>query len=380
VSINPLHFSFALTLIGQSSLRGCRLLLTLCALDLGASALMVGVLLAVFALMPAIVGWQVGRWTDRSGCFRPMLAAALLGALGFGAGFLSQSMPMLLAVAVLVGAAYGMFHVAQMNAVGLISTPETRDRNLANLSLMFSVTNGVAPLMVGLLIQVAGNAGACFWLMVLGLVTALMVTLGAALLPSGAADRREDQARLSDILREPRLARVLIIGGIVFAAIDVFQFYVPIQAHGQGISAAAVGVIMACFPAAAFISRLCLPWFMKHAPVETVLRRAFILSTAALLLMPFMADPFSLAAMVFVYGFGLNLGQPITLILAYASTTAGRSGEIIGVREALNQVTRVGAPVLFGAVGSLAGVTAVFVAGAAMLVSGALLLRSGRLS
>ncbi len=309
-----------------------------------------------------------------------MLVASLLGAAGFAAAFLSQSMPALLATAIIVGSAYGMYHVAQMNAVGLISTPETRDRNLANLSLMFSVTNGAGPLLVGFLVQFAGNAWACFWLMALGLVTAATVTVGSALLPSGTPNCAKQTGRLIDILREPKLARVLIIGGIVFAAIDVFQFYVPIQAHGQGIPPAAVGTIMACFPAAAFISRLCLPWFMKQAAVEVVLRRAFILSTIAFVVMPFMTDPFSLAAVVFVYGFGLNLGQPITLILAYANATKGRGGEIIGVREALNQVTRVGAPIVFGAIGSLAGVMAVFVAGAAMLIGGALALRSGKLS
>jgi len=340
----------------------------------------VGVLLAVFSLMPAIVSWQVGRWTDRSGCFRPMLVASVLAIVGFGVAFAWSSMAALLATAIIVGSAYGMYHVAQMNAVGLISTPQTRDRNLANLSLMFSVTNGAGPLLVGFLVQFAGHAWACFWLMLLGVVTAVVIAIGAALLPSGAAKGTKPTGRLIDTLREPKLARVLIIGGIVFAAIDVFQFYVPIQAHGQGIPPAAVGTIMACFPAAAFISRLCLPWFMKQAPVEVVLRRAFILATVAFVAMPFMTDPFSLGAIVFVYGFGLNLGQPITLILAYANADKGRSGEIIGVREALNQVTRVGAPIVFGAIGSLAGVMAVFAAGAAMLVGGALALRAGKLS
>ncbi len=337
-------------------------------------------LLAVFSLMPAIVSWQVGRWTDRSGCYRPMLVASILAAAGFGVAFAWPTMAGLLVTAIIVGSAYGMYHVAQMNAVGLISTPETRNRNLANLSLMFSVTNGAGPLLVGSLVQLAGHAWACFWLMLLGVVTAIVIVLGARLLPSGAAHAVKPSRRLMDALKEPKLARVLVIGGIVFAAIDVFQFYVPIQAHGQGIPPAAVGTIMACFPAAAFISRLCLPWFMRQAAVEVVLRRAFILATVAFVAMPFMTDPFGLAAIVFVYGFGLNLGQPITLILAYANADKSRSGEIIGVREALNQITRVGAPIVFGAIGSLVGVMAVFAAGAAMLIGGALALRAGRLS
>lgn len=139
-------------------------------------------------------------------------------------------------------------------------------------------------------------------------------------------------------------------------------------------------MIMACFPAAAFTSRICLRWFLKRTSPEAILRRSFLFATAAFVAIPFFESAPALALLAFVYGFGLNVGQPITLILAYQNTAGSRTGEVVGIREAVNQITRVIAPVLFGAIGSVAGLFPVFFVGGGMLACGALLLRSGHLT
>ena len=92
--------------------------------------------------------------------------------------------------------------------------------------------------------------------------------------------------------------------------------------------------------------------------------------------MPFFDGAISLGVLAFAYGFGLCVGQPITLILAYESTSSARTGEVVGIREAVNQTTRVVAPVVFGTIGSVAGILPVFFVGGGMLAFGALLLRS----
>ena len=104
------------------------------------------------------------------------------------------------------------------------------------------------------------------------------------------------------------------------------------------------------------------------------------MATAAFLAMPFCEHALVLGALSFVYGFGLCVGQPITLILAYDTARNGRTGEVVGIREAVNQITRVVSPVVFGAVGTAAGLVPVFFFGGAMLGWGALLLRPGNLT
>ncbi|RPI46894.1 MAG: MFS transporter [Betaproteobacteria bacterium] len=378
--MRPLHFVYVLTLIGQSGFRGYRLVLALYALHLGASAFRVGVLLAVYSLMQAAAGWWAGRWSDRAGCYRPMLVGALAGVAGFCISYIGASEIALFAAAAVVGVAYAMVHVAQTNVVGLLSKPDERAKNLADLSLVFSLTNFAGPLLAGFSVEVSGHAAASLWFVVLSLASTLALVAGKRLLPAQCVHTHGEGDGLRELLKNRALLRVLMIGSLVFAAVDVFQFYMPVYAHGLGLPAFVVGVIMACFPAAAFTSRVCLRWLLQYMSPEGVLWRAFLLATAAFVSMPLFDGAISLGVLAFVYGFGLCVGQPITLILAYQNATGGRTGEAVGIREAVNQITRVVAPLVFGAIGSVAGMLPVFFAGGGMLACGALLLRAGRQS
>jgi len=378
--MTPLRFLFGLTLLGQSGFRGSRLLLSLFALELGASAFTVGLLLAVYSLTTAAFGWPLGKWSDRIGCRVPMLVASVVSAAGFCLPFLYPTIAALFAAAIINGVAYCMYHVAQMHAAGILSTAQTRKKNLANLSLMFSVTNFSGPLVAGFSIELVGHERACLVFAALSLLSALILVLGTKLLPHGSEQETKSGGSLRELLDDPRLLKILLVGSLVFAAIDVFQYYVPVYAHSLSLSPAAVGMIMACFPAAAFISRVCLNWFMERSSVEAILRRSFLLASAAFVLFPFFENAYALAAIAFLYGFGLCVGQPLTLILAYENASKERAGEVIGIRESVNQSTRVVAPVVFGAIGSLTGLIPVFFIGAAMLGLGAFMLRPGNLS
>jgi len=378
--MTPFRFTCLLTVMGQSGLRGFRLLLALFALDLGASAFTVGLLLALFALMGAAGGWYGGRWSDRAGCRRPMLWSSLVGVLGFCIPSFFPHISSLFAAAMLVGTAYGVYQVAQTQAVAGLSTPENRSKNLADYSLMLSVTNFSGPLLAGFAIELSGHAGACLWFAGLGLAAVEVQLAGARLLPGSAGESEAAGGSLRQLFGERNLMKILLVGSMVFAAIDVFQFYVPVYAHGLGLSAATVGMIMSCFSAAAFISRICLKWFMTRTSVEVILQRSFLLATAAFVLFPFVENPWALAALSFAYGYGLNVGQPITLILSYDHSPQGRSGQVAGARAAANQIARVVAPVVFGGIGSLAGLLPVFFIGGGMLAWGALMLRSGSLT
>jgi predicted MFS family arabinose efflux permease len=376
--MRPLHFVYAITFIGQSGFRGYRLLLAIYALHLGASAFTVGVLLAVYSLLQAAAGWWAGRWSDRAGCFRPMLAGALVGIPGFCMPFFWKSLAALFAAAVVVGVAYALVHVAQTNVVGLMSKADERPKNLADLSLVFSLTNFAGPLLAGFSVDLAGHAAANLWFAGLSAAGAVVLIAGQRLLPGRRHKGHERGTGPRELLDNRALLRVLAIGSLVFAAIDVFQFYLPVYAHGLGLSASAVGVIMSCFPAAAFTSRVCLRWLLQTMQPEDILWRAFLVATVAFVAMPFFDGALALGVLAFIYGFGLCVGQPITLILAYQNVAGDRTGEVVGIREAVNQTTRVVAPVAFGAIGSVAGLLPVFFVGGGMLACGAVLLRAGR--
>jgi len=82
-----------------------------------------------------------------------------------------------------------------------------------------------------------------------------------------------------------------------------------------------------------------------------------------------------LSLVSFMIGLGLGCGQPITMTLAFSNSVEGRSGEIMGLRITVNNLTRVIVPIIFGSIGTLFGMFAVFGVSALMLGSGGVLTR-----
>jgi predicted MFS family arabinose efflux permease len=77
-SRTPLYLTFALMLFGFGSISSARVALSLYALDLGASASAVGILVGSLYVFPLLISWPVGRYSDR--------VVSFMFGLGMGCG------------------------------------------------------------------------------------------------------------------------------------------------------------------------------------------------------------------------------------------------------------------------------------------------------
>jgi MFS family permease len=73
----------------------------------------------------------------------------------------------------------------------------------------------------------------------------------------------------------------------------------------------------------------------------------------------------------------MGCGQPITTLLIFGRSVEGRSGATFGLRQSVNNVMRVSAPVVFGSVASAFGLLPVFWINALMMAGGGWLTRPG---
>jgi hypothetical protein len=62
-------------------------------------------------------------------------------------------------------------------------------------------------------------------------------------------------------------------------------------------------------------------------------------------------------------------------MLIFSRAPEGRSGEALGMRVTINQITHIAVPVLFGTIGSVFGIAPVFITNALILTGGGLLNR-----
>jgi len=369
-------FALGLGFLLFTGLSAARIVLTLYALELGAAPSVVGVLGFLFYLFALLLSWPVGALADRAGAYRLMLFAAACNTAALILPYFVRTIPAFYAAAALSGLALAFFHVTLQHTVGFLSTPEERARNFSNFSLIGALTNFVGPLFAGFSIDHAGYANACLFGSSLSLAALTLIMIwGRRLLPGGNPGATHGIGSWNT-LADREVLRMLFTSGLVQLGTDLFQFYLPIYGHAIGLSASAIGAVLAAFAVASFVVRLFLARLVKTVAGEKLLAWSFYLGAVGFALVPFCKDPFALASISFFFGLGMGIGTPLTVILMYERTVEGRAGQTLGLRLTGNNLVRAIGPLIFGAVGSAFGLPPVFWINGAMMMLGGLLSRT----
>jgi MFS family permease len=373
----PLYLTFALAVSIMTIVQAGRVLLTLYALKLGAQPFAVGILAASFSILPMLISWQVGRFSDRFGSRWPLMFGTVVSAFGMLLPYYVSGLPVLFIAGVMNGLLFAFSGASLQNLVGLLSRPETSARNFSNYSVLLSTTGFIGPLLAGFSIDHSGHVVTCLYLVLMSLIPTALLAIWGGALPGGSRSV-PPAGSVWDMLVGSGLWRVLATGSLVVSGIDLFQVYMPIYGHSAGLSASAIGIVLAMFSVAAFVVRLFLPSLIFRLTEEKVLAFSFFTGAASFLLVPFFQSTVALALIAFAFGLGMGCGQPITLMMTYGASPQGRSGEAMGLRVTVNHMTRVIVPVVFGSVGSMFGLLPVFWINALLLVSGGAITRSGK--
>jgi predicted MFS family arabinose efflux permease len=366
-----------IVLCNMSSFRASKVLVTLFGIELGASQFTIGVIVAMYSLLPALLAMYAGRLSDRLGVRVPMLAGSLGVAAGLLLPWLAPGLPALYASAALIGASHMFYNVSAQNLIGSLGGAEERTRNFSNYALAMAIGSFIGPLFAGFSIDFVGHATAYLYIAALPLVPALIMATARKVGRGPRVITEDEQASLStSLLAIPLLRRTLIASAVAVTAQDLFQFYMPIYGHAVGLSASAIGVILAMSGIAAFVVRIGLPVLVKRWGPDTVFNGSLYISAVTFLLFPLFSSAPALAAIALVLGLGMGCAQPVTLMLIFSRAPEGRSGEALGLRVTINQITHIAVPILFGTIGSVFGVAPVFLANALILAGGGLLNRA----
>ena len=361
-------------LFGFASISSARVALTLYALELGASASAVGLLVGSLYVFPLLISWPVGRYADRVGSRRPLLFGAVCSACAMLIPYFVRELAALYVASTLLGITFTLYNVLLPNVVGLVGKPEEHARNFSNASLVGSTTMFCGPLLAGFAIDLSSHATAFLWLAMLPVAAGVALVARGGMLPGGS--RIPGPAgSIRDTLSDPAMLRVLVTSSLVQVGQDLYNFYIPLHGHRIGLPASAIGGLLAALSAASFVVRTFLPRLVARFGDERVLGISFYVAAIGFGLVPFFESVAVLAAVSFIFGLGVGCGQPITTMLLFSRSAPGRSGEILGLRQSMNNALRVSAPMVFGVVATAFGLSAVFWLSALMMGGGGLLSR-----
>jgi MFS family permease len=372
----PIVLALTLCFFNFVGLNAARVVLTLYALDLGAPSSAVGVLGGMFYLFPLLLSWPIGSAADRYGARGLLVIGALIGTSAMLFPYFFRAVPVLYLAATLSGLALAFFHVTLQNLIGTLSKPEERARNFSNFSLVGAVTNFVGPLVAGFSIDHFGFRYACLAAVALPLIALVLILARGRIFPGPR--KAAPTTKSGTTLLDRNVIMMLATSSLVQLGTDVFQFYVPIYGHAIGLSATAIGSVLASFAAAAFVVRIFLARLVKTMDADKLLAYSFCAGAIGFGLMPLFEGSLALMVVAFIFGLGMGLGTPLTVILMFSRSAEGRSGQTLGVRLTANNSVRVFGPMVFGALGSAFGIWPVFLINAVLMGSGALFSLSGK--
>lgn len=370
-----LYYIVFLTVLGHIAFTGSRMTISLFAIHLHATPLTVGVLMGLYALLPAMLSIQAGRFVDRVGVRGPMIAGSLIATLGCAAPFIWPSVMALHLASALIGTGFMLVGVCVYQVVGDLSTSDTRPTHFSVLALGFSVGGFAGPMLAGFAIDHFSHKTTFLVLAAFSVLPALAMAVKPVVLPPRHhAIERPSDAALVDLFRNRDLRRIYIAVALFSVAWDVYNFAIPIYGVRIGLSASRIGLIMGTFAVATFAIRLAMPWIARHIKPWPLIMASALTAATSFFLIPFASSVLALMALLFLLGLGLGAPQPMVLSLLHDAAPPGRGGEAVGVRIFLINMSQTIMPLLFGAVGTL-GMLPVFWSTAFCLTAGGWLAR-----
>jgi predicted MFS family arabinose efflux permease len=378
-TMRPLPLIIILMVLDHVAFSGSRISVTLYAIHQGETALTVGTLMALYALLPAIFSVAAGRWIDRVGVVRPMQIGSIGVGLGAALPYLLPGMAVLYVACVIVGLAFMLVNVAAYHAVGELSQPEDRAVNFSYVALGFSTSLFIAPILSGVSIDSFGHRTTFALLAAFTVLPVAAFSMNLLPIPK-PKPRPVDGAKgnVFDLLRDPAMRRLYITISVLTVAWDVYSFAIPVHGSLVGLSASEIGLVMASFAAATFAVRLAMPFFVQHVKPWTMLTGALLIAGVSYFLLPFVSNVAMMMALMFLLGLGLGSPQPMVLTLLHESAPAGRGGEALGLRTTLINGSQTVMPLIFGAVGATLGMMPVFWVMSGALVFGGFYARRAR--
>jgi MFS family permease len=360
-----------LGMLNWMSFMSSRVLMSLYAIQLDASPAAIGALIALYGLGPVLLSVQAGKICDRFGTYWPIVLGSGGLAMGLVIPWLFSGLKVLYFAAVVIGAALVFINISIQNLVASFGAAEDRTRNVSLQSLAVALGALLGPLLVGLSIDHRGHVPTFLYLTLI--VTASCVAWVACrrMIPhSGRVPKPAPTGGVRELLGQPNLRRIVIMSGLVVAGVDLYTFYLPIYGHSIDLSATLIGVILGAHAAANLVVRSFLPQLVRRWGDERVMTASMIFAGVTFLLFPFAHQVAFLLLLSFALGLVLGVGQPLSLVMTYNRAPAGRTGEALGMRFMVVNVTHMVIPVAAGTVGAAFGVATVFYANSALLLGG----------
>jgi MFS family permease len=375
---NKLLISSAIT---QGAIYVIRPMMTYRALELDATASTIGFIAAIYALFPVLLALTFGRMVGRVGEGRFVIFGTFF--IGVSAAILlfADSLTILAIGAALSGLAHLACMVGGQTMVALKSPTDKYEEHFGRYTFSASLGQMLGPILATL---VAGSTGvipkstsAAFALALALSALAMVPVISWRNDAPTVVARKEETGTLraaSNLLQKPGMFAAVFMSLAISSTADILVVFLPLYGNENQFSAFSIGVIISIRAATSMASRYFLGRLSARYSTKQLLVTSNAISVVACAAMAFAPNPWVLGAIVFVAGFSLGVGQPLTMSLISQLTVPEERALAVSTRLTGNRLGQFVIPAGAGLLAAGSGTGAVFI-GLSILVASTFLPR-----
>lgn len=371
--MTPLVRLFLACLLINGAYDAIRVAVSYRVLALGGDAVTVGMVVATFALLPALTALRFGRLADRQHSWWILVAGiALTAAATFLAAF-SPTIALLAVANTLLGLAQVMTMVAAQAFVMELSERRKHVNGFAMFTLAVSAGQTLGTPLMGWLLASGTTSGPVPTTMPL----VVMATVSILALPCAMSlPRRESSPEDTTRPTETSLLSLLACRGmkpamfaafIVISGVDLITAFMPVIGEHVGIGPLVVSLLITTRSAFSMIARAAMPLLLRHFSQAALLIATPIVTTPPVLVLAFSDNVAILAVALAVIGLFWGINQPVTMNWVTAVAPPAERSAALSLRLSGNRVAQVAIPLGASAVAGITGPGSVFILTAALV-------------
>ncbi len=329
----------------------------------------VGLAMGAFSVTTLLLRPLAGRWTDRYGRRRLLLAGAVLYAVLVTGHLLVDSVVALVVLRLVLGVAEALYFVAGFAALADLAPPGRAGEALSLNSLALYVGIAVGPLVGQGLLDLGGYTAA--WL---GAATLSAAAVGlAAKVPETLAPQAEDAPPTPLVHRAALLPGVVL--GVGIACMSGFFAFAVLHARDLGLDA--WSVVLLAFGSVVVGCRTVFRSLPDRLPPLLLAAASLFLTGLGLLTIASVDSITGLFLGTALLGVGTAFITPAVFAAVFGLVDPSERGSAAATVSVFIDLGFGGGPMLLGLVAAGSGIPVAFAVAAAVSVAGALLLLVG---
>lgn len=362
---NKLLLSSAIT---QGAIYVIRPMMIYRAIELDASASIIGFIAAIYALFPVLLALTFGQLVGRIGEGRFVIVGTFFIGVSAVALIVADSLVIVAIGAALSGLAHLACMVGGQTMVALKSPTDKYDEHFGRYTFSASLGQMLGPILATL---VAGSTGvipestsAAFALALalsaLAMVPVISWRSDAPTVIAEHGDKGTFRAA-GALLKKPGMFAAIFTSLAISSTADILVVFLPLYGSEKQFSAFSIGVIISIRAATSMTSRYFLGSLSARFSTKQLLVGSNAISVVACVAMAFAPDPITLGVIVAIAGFSLGIGQPLTMSMVSQLTIPQERALAVSTRLTGNRLGQFIVPAGAGLLAAGSGTGAVFI-------------------